>query len=101
MVNATTITATTPAGRVGMASALARTLGGAKAANTLFTYVTPAPTVTITGTNPSGARHGGGAPLRGLVRRDADAGRHCARKRIYQGRLSIGWHSMPTMALSR
>jgi hypothetical protein len=29
--------------------------GGAKAGNTLFTYVTPAPTVMITGTNPSGA----------------------------------------------
>jgi hypothetical protein len=51
VVNATT----TAAGRVGTASVLARTLGGTKAANALFTYVTPALTVTITGTNPSGA----------------------------------------------
>jgi hypothetical protein len=37
VVNATTITATTAAGSAGTASVLARTLGGAKAANTLFT----------------------------------------------------------------
>jgi hypothetical protein len=55
VVNATTITATTPAGSAGTASVLARTLGGAKAANTLFTYVTPAPTVTITAANPTEA----------------------------------------------
>ena len=34
---------------------LVATPGGANAANTLFTYVTPAATVTITGTNPTGA----------------------------------------------
>jgi hypothetical protein len=55
VVNATTITATAPAGSAGTASVLVATPGGANAANTLFTYVTPAPTVTITGTNPTGA----------------------------------------------
>ena len=79
MVNATTI-GDDPVGGVGMANVLARTLGGAKAANTRFTYVTPAPTATITGTNPSEARHGSGAPLRRFVRRGADAGQHCDRK---------------------
>jgi hypothetical protein len=49
MVNATTI-GDEPAGSVGMASVLARTLGGAKAGNTLFTHVTPAPTMTFAGT---------------------------------------------------
>ena len=43
-------------GRHGTASVLVATPGGANAANTLFTYVTPAATVTITGTNPTGAQ---------------------------------------------
>jgi hypothetical protein len=33
-----------------------RTLGGAKAPDTRFTYAKPAPTAKITGVNPSGAR---------------------------------------------
>jgi hypothetical protein len=36
-----------------MTSVLASTLDGAKAATTLFTYVTSAPAVTISGTNPA------------------------------------------------
>jgi len=69
--SATQITATTPAGTAGPASVLVTTPAGTNAANTLFTYATPAPTVTsinptsgpttggtsvtITGTNLTGA----------------------------------------------
>lgn len=42
----------------GTASVLARTLGGAKAPNTRFTDVRPAPTVKITGTNPERSQEG-------------------------------------------
>lgn len=45
VVNATTITATTPPGTVGTASVVVTTPGGSNAANTLYTYVV-APTVT-------------------------------------------------------
>jgi hypothetical protein len=71
VASATQITATTPAGTAGAASVLVTTPGGTNAANTLFTYATPAPTVTaiapntgtpaggtsvtITGTNLTGA----------------------------------------------
>ena len=71
VVSATSITATTPAGTAGTASVLVTTPGGTNAANSLYTYVTPAPTVTavapssgttlggtsvtITGTNFTGA----------------------------------------------
>ena len=71
VVNATTITATTPAKAAGTASVVVTTPGGSNTANTLYTYVTPAPTVasispnsgstaggtsvTITGTNFTGA----------------------------------------------
>jgi len=70
VVNATTITCTTPAGSAGTASVLVITPGGTNAANTLFTYIA-APTltnvspatgsraggtsVTLTGTNFTGA----------------------------------------------
>ena len=43
VVNATTLTATTPAGAAGPASVVVTTPGGANAANTLYTYVLPAP----------------------------------------------------------
>ena len=46
VVNSTTITAVTPAGVAGTASVLVTTAGGTNAPNTLFTYVTPSPTVT-------------------------------------------------------
>ncbi|OYV03817.1 MAG: hypothetical protein CFE26_20170, partial [Verrucomicrobiales bacterium VVV1] len=71
VVNSTTITATTPPGTAGSASVIVTTGGVSNAANSLYTYVTPAPTVTsvspssgttaggtsvtITGTNFSGA----------------------------------------------
>jgi len=45
VVNATTITATTPAGTAGTASVLVTTVGGTNSANSLFTYAA-APTVT-------------------------------------------------------
>jgi hypothetical protein len=54
MLNATTI-GDDPAGSVGMASVLARTLSGAKAGNLLFTHVTPAPTMTSAGTRAATA----------------------------------------------
>ncbi len=71
VVNSTTITATTPARTAGTASVIVATPGGSNAANSLFTYVAPAPTVTsispntgttlggtsvtLTGTNFTGA----------------------------------------------
>jgi alpha-tubulin suppressor-like RCC1 family protein len=71
VTNATTITCTTPAGTAGTASVLVTTPGGTNAANTLYTYVAPPPTlaslspasgvtaggtsVTLTGTNFTGA----------------------------------------------
>ncbi|MBE2285889.1 MAG: IPT/TIG domain-containing protein [Prosthecobacter sp.] len=57
VVNATTITATTPARSVGTASVLVTTAGGTNAANTLYTYVAPP---TVTAINPaSGSTLGG------------------------------------------
>jgi hypothetical protein len=51
--NATTITCTTPAGTAGTASVLVTTPGGTNAANTLFTYYTPAPEIAVfDGTSP-------------------------------------------------
>ena len=47
VVDATTITATTPAGSAGTASVLVTTPGGTNAANTLFTYFTPAPEIAV------------------------------------------------------
>lgn len=71
VVNSTTITATTPTKTAGTSSVLVTTPGGTSSANTLFTYVTPPPTVsaispssgttvggttvTITGTTLTGA----------------------------------------------
>lgn len=46
LVNSTTITATTPANTEGTASILVTTSGGTNSANTLFTYIIPAPFVT-------------------------------------------------------
>jgi uncharacterized delta-60 repeat protein len=46
VVNATTLTATTPAGTAGAASVIVATAGGTNSANSLYTYVTPPPTVT-------------------------------------------------------
>jgi hypothetical protein len=43
VVSATSITATTPAGAAGTASVVVTTPAGSNAANTLFTYTTPAP----------------------------------------------------------
>jgi hypothetical protein len=45
VVNATTMTATTPARVAGTANVLVTTPGGTNMANTLYTHVTPAPTV--------------------------------------------------------
>ncbi|MBL9184803.1 MAG: choice-of-anchor D domain-containing protein, partial [Verrucomicrobiaceae bacterium] len=51
--NDTTITCTTPAGSAGTASVLVTTPGGTNAANTLFTYYTPAPEIAVfDGTSP-------------------------------------------------
>jgi len=44
--SAVVVNTTTAAGRAGTASVLARTLGGANVANTLYTYLMPALTVT-------------------------------------------------------
>ena len=46
VVNSTSITATTPAGTAGSASVVVTTPGGSNAANTLYTYVNDAPTIT-------------------------------------------------------
>ena len=58
VVNATTITATTPAGTAGTASVIVTTPGGSNSANSLYTYVTPAPTVTAVSPT-SGSTAGG------------------------------------------
>ena len=58
VVSATSITATTPAGSAGTASVVVTTPGGSNAANTLFTYQVPAPTVTAISPN-SGTTAGG------------------------------------------
>lgn len=58
VVSATSITATTPAGTAGMASVVVTTPAGSNAANTLFTYVAPAPTVTAISPN-TGTTAGG------------------------------------------
>jgi photosystem II stability/assembly factor-like uncharacterized protein len=71
VINSTTLTCVTPPGAAGARSVLVTTQGGTNAANTLFTYVVPAPTVgavspasgtmlggtsvTISGTNLAGA----------------------------------------------
>ena len=57
VVNATTITATTPAGAAGAASVIVTTPSGSNAANTLYTYI-PGPTVTSVSPN-SGPTAGG------------------------------------------
>ena len=59
--SATSITATTPAGTAGPASVLVTTPSGTNAANTLYTYVTPAPTVT--GINPTSGPTTGGTSV--------------------------------------
>ena len=61
VVNPTTITATTPSGTAGTASVLVTTPGGTNAANTLYTYVTPAPTVT--GISPTSGPTAGGTSV--------------------------------------
>jgi hypothetical protein len=53
------------------------------------------------GANPDLSTATATAAVHRSARRDADAGRHCESKRIYQGRLSVGCHPTPTMALSR
>jgi hypothetical protein len=79
VVSSTSITCTAPAGSVGAASVLVTTPSGANAANSLFSYSPPAPTVssvfpttgstlggatvTITGTNLTGA---GGVTIGGV-----------------------------------
>ena len=60
VISSTSITATTPAGSAGTASVVVTTPAGSNAANTLFTYVTPAPTVTSL-TPTSGTTAGGTA----------------------------------------
>jgi hypothetical protein len=57
VVNATTITATVPAGAAGSASVIVITPAGSNAANTLYTYI-PGPTVTSV--NPSSGSTAGG-----------------------------------------
>ncbi len=47
VVNSTTITAVTPAGTAGTASVIVTTPAGSNAANTLFTYVVPAPEIAV------------------------------------------------------
>ena len=61
IVNATTITATTGARSAGTASVVVTTPGGGNAANTLYTYVTPAPVVT--GVSPSSGTTAGGTSI--------------------------------------
>jgi hypothetical protein len=53
VVNATTITCTTPAGTAGAKSVLVTTPGGTNAANTLFTYVAPPSPPTLTSVSPN------------------------------------------------
>ena len=59
VVNATTITCTTPAGSAGSASVLVTTPDGTNAANSLYTYVAPAPS--ITNVNPASGTTAGGS----------------------------------------
>ena len=59
VVNATSITAITPAHAAGTASVLVTTPGGTNAANTLYTYVTPIPT--LTSLTPNSGSVAGGA----------------------------------------
>jgi hypothetical protein len=47
VVNDTTITCATPSNAPGTASVLVNTTGGTNAANTLYTYVVPAPDITV------------------------------------------------------
>ena len=61
VLNATTITATTAARSAGTASVIVTTPGGGNAANTLYTYVTPAPVVT--GVSPSSGTTAGGTSI--------------------------------------
>ena len=61
VVNSTTITATTAARSAGTASVVVTTPGGGNSANTLYTYVTPAPVVT--GVSPSSGTTAGGTSI--------------------------------------
>ena len=61
VVNATTITATTPAHAAGAVSVVVTTPAGSNGANTLYTYVTPAPTVTAI--NPTSGTTAGGTSV--------------------------------------
>ena len=61
VVDSTTITCTTPAGSAGSASVVVTTPLGSNAANTLFTYVPPAPT--ITAVSPSSGSAAGGTSV--------------------------------------
>lgn len=63
VVNATTITCYTPAGTVGIASVLVTTAGGANAANGLFTYQPPPPTINDSGVSPAIGSTLGGTPV--------------------------------------
>ncbi len=90
VVNATTITATTPAHTAGAVDVVVTTSGGTGTGTSLYTYVTPAPTVTsigpsngttlggttvtITGTNLTGATAVtfGGVPATSFVIVDAN-----------------------------
>ena len=60
VVNATTITCTTPAGTAGAKSVLVTTPGGTNAANTLFAYVVPPPPPTLTSVSPNTGSTAGG-----------------------------------------
>lgn len=61
VVNGTTITCQTPPGSAGGASVLVTTPGGTNAANTFFTYLPPAPTVSSI--SPSSGRTSGGTSV--------------------------------------
>ncbi len=61
VVNDTSITATTPPGAAGTASVLVTTAGGTNVANTLYTYLAPAPTVTAI--SPSSGPTAGGTSV--------------------------------------
>ena len=61
VVDATTITCTTPAGTAGAASVEVTTPNGSSAANTLFTYVVPAPT--LTAISPTSGSTAGGTSI--------------------------------------
>ncbi|MEQ1751251.1 MAG: IPT/TIG domain-containing protein, partial [Prosthecobacter sp.] len=60
VVNATTVTCITPAHAAGSASVSVITPGGSNGANTLFTYVTPLSTPTVTAISPTSGSTAGG-----------------------------------------